>query len=170
MSRPPEMSSQTVFSLARSSRCWSTKAMRAVLPITTSPLSGFSLPAISLKSVDLPAPLGPMMPTMAPAGILKFRLSIKRRSPKDLLTPLNSMTSLPRRSATGMKISCVSLRCWYSKSDSSSKRAKRDLLLAWRALGFWRDHSSSFFSALARASSPFCSCARRSPFWSSQLL
>ncbi|MET3917430.1 hypothetical protein ABID97_004212 [Variovorax sp. OAS795] len=42
-------------------------------------------------------------------------------------------------------------------SLSSSKRARRDLLLAWRAFGFWRDHSSSFFRALAWASSLFCS-------------
>jgi hypothetical protein len=51
-----------------------------VWPITTSPLSGFP-PVIILNRVDLPAPLGPMMPTMAPAGILKLRLSISRRSP-----------------------------------------------------------------------------------------
>ncbi len=64
------------------------------------------------NSVDLPAPLGPMMPTMAPAGTLKLRLSISSRSPKLLLTLTNSITSLPRRSATGMKISLVSLRFW----------------------------------------------------------
>ena len=86
--------------------------MRTVWPILTSPLSGCSLPAISLKRVDLPAPLGPMMPTMAPAGTWKLRLSISKRSPKDLLTFLNSNTSLPKRSATGMKISWVSLRFW----------------------------------------------------------
>jgi len=34
-----------------------------------------------------------------------------------------------------MKISCVSLRFWYSKSLSSSKRARRALLLACRPLG-----------------------------------
>ena len=78
----------------------------------TSPLSGFSLPAISLNSVDLPAPLGPMMPTMAPAGTVKDRLSISTRSPNDLVTLWNSNTWLPSRSATGMKISWVSLRFW----------------------------------------------------------
>ena len=36
-----------------------------------SPASGFSLPAIMRKSVDLPAPFGPMIPTIAPAGIVK---------------------------------------------------------------------------------------------------
>ena len=101
---------------------------------------------------------------------VKLRSSISRRSPKRLETFLNSMTFWPRRSPGGMKISLVSARFWYSTSESSSKRARRDLLLAWRALGFWRDHSSSFFKALAWASSPFCSCARRSPFWLSQVL
>ena len=110
MSSPSEMSSHTVLSADSASRLWSTKAICTVLPMVTSPLSGFSMPAISLNSVDLPAPLGPMMPTMAPAGTLKLRLSISRRSPKLFDTPLNSMTSVPRRSATGMKISCVSLR------------------------------------------------------------
>ena len=47
-----------------------------------------------------------------------------------------------------MKISCVSLRFWYSCDDSSSKRAMRALLLAWRPLGFWRTHSSSFLHRL----------------------
>ncbi len=60
-----------------------------------------------------------------------------------------------------MKISLVSLRFWYSTSESSSKRARRALLLAWRPFGFWRTHSSSFFIALVRASSVFCSCSRR---------
>ena len=101
MSRPPETSSHTVLLLASSSRCWSTKAICTVLPIFTSPLSGFSLPAIILNSVDLPAPLGPMMPTMAPAGTLKLRLSISMRSPNDLETFTNSITSWPRRSPTG---------------------------------------------------------------------
>ena len=168
MSSPPDTSSQTVFSSDNASRCWSTNAILTVEPITTSPESGFSRPAISLNKVDLPAPFGPMMPTIAPAGMLKLRLSISTRSPKDLLTPLNSITWLPKRSATGIKISLVSLRFWYSKSLNSSKRARRALLLAWRALGFWRDHSNSFFKALARASSPFCSASKRAPFWVSQ--
>ncbi|EKE17972.1 MAG: hypothetical protein ACD_10C00188G0002 [uncultured bacterium] len=70
------------------------------------------------------------MPTMAPAGILNETLSISSLSPKNLVTPLNSMTLSPKRSPTGMKISWVSLRFWYSWLDSSSKRARRDLLLA----------------------------------------
>jgi hypothetical protein len=66
------------------------------------------------KSVDLPAPLGPMMPTIAPGGILNERLSISTGRRSDLVTFSNSITSLPRRSATGMKISAVSFLFWYS--------------------------------------------------------
>src|SRR6218665_3548110 len=165
MSRPPEMSCQTVLSSDSASRCWSTEAIFTVVPITTWPLSGCSRPAISLNSVDLPAPFGPMMPTMAPAGMVIDRLSISTRAPNDLLTLWNSITCEPRRSATGMKISLVSLRFWYSYSLSSSKRAIRALLLAWRPLAFWRTHSSTFLSALARASSPLFSDSRRAPLF-----
>ena len=112
LSSPPETSCHTVLSSPRLSRLWSTKASCAVLPIITSPVSAFSLPWIILNSVDLPAPFGPMMPTIAPAGTLKLSLSISSRSPKLFDTLLNSITSLPRRSATGMKISLVSLRFW----------------------------------------------------------
>ena len=36
------------------------------------PQSGFSWPVIMRKSVVLPAPLGPMMPTIPPGGSEKF--------------------------------------------------------------------------------------------------
>ena len=78
------------------------------------------------------------------------------------------MTCSPSRSATGMKISCVSLRFWYSTLESSSKRARRDLDLAWRALGLPRTHSSSCFMALMRALSCLDSTSSRASFCSSQ--
>jgi len=114
MSSPPEIASQTFLSSGSDSRLWSTELMLTVGPTTISPESGCSRPMIILNRVDLPAPLGPITPTMAPGGIWKLRSSISRRSPKALLTFLNSITLLPRRSATGMKISLVSLRVWYS--------------------------------------------------------
>ena len=80
--------------------------------MSISPESGFSCPVIILNSVDLPAPLGPMMPTMAPGGTWKLRSSISRRSPNFFDTFLNSITFWPRRSPGGMKISLVSLRFW----------------------------------------------------------
>ena len=50
-------------------------------PIRISPESGFSWPAIIRKSVVFPAPLGPMIPTIAPAGTTKLTSSISSRSP-----------------------------------------------------------------------------------------
>ena len=70
------------------------------------------MPISILNSVDLPAPLGPMMPTIAPDGISMLKLSISRRSPKLFETFLNSTTELPRRSPGGMKISLVSFLRW----------------------------------------------------------
>ena len=81
MSRPPETSSHTDFPAVRSSRDWSTWASFTVGPISILPASGFSLPVIMRKSVDLPAPFGPMMPTIAPGGIESDSLSISSRSP-----------------------------------------------------------------------------------------
>jgi hypothetical protein len=45
------------------------------------PESGFSWPVIIRNSVVLPAPLGPMTPTMPPGGSLNVRSSISSRSP-----------------------------------------------------------------------------------------
>ena len=47
----------------------------------TLPLSGVSCPVIRRNSVDLPAPFGPMTPTMPPGG------SVKDRSSKSNLSP-----------------------------------------------------------------------------------
>ena len=124
--------------------------------------SGCSAPVIILNSVDLPAPFGPMMPTIAPGGTMNDRSSMSSRSPKPFETPLNSMTLSPSRSATGMKISCVSLRFWYSTDWTAPRSAtRRALLFAWRAFGFWRTHSSSSFIALMRALSCFASTSSR---------
>jgi hypothetical protein len=104
------MSSNTDFWFCSSSRDWSAWAIFTVLPMTMDPEFGFSFFKINLNSVDFPAPFGPMMPTIAPGGTLKDSLSISSRSPKPFETFWNSITSLPSRSATGMKISCVSFR------------------------------------------------------------
>ena len=43
------------------------------------PLSGLSWPTIMRNSVVLPAPFGPITPTMPPGGSLKERSSIRSR-------------------------------------------------------------------------------------------
>ena len=46
------------------------------------PSSGLSWPTIMRNSVVLPAPFGPITPTMPPGGSLKERSSISSLSPK----------------------------------------------------------------------------------------
>src|SRR3546814_20374292 len=53
--------------------------MLTVGPMSMLPESGFSWPVIILNSVDLPAPLGPMMPMIAPGGAMKLRLRSEER-------------------------------------------------------------------------------------------
>ena len=78
---PSEISSQTLRSPTSASRNWSTYDMLTVSPTRSSPASGFSWPVIMRKSVVLPAPFGPMTPTMPPFGSEKLRSSISRFSP-----------------------------------------------------------------------------------------
>ena len=63
------------------SRNCSTDANCTVSPISMVPLSGCSLPDSMRNRVDLPAPLAPIIPTIAPLGIENDRLSISTRSP-----------------------------------------------------------------------------------------
>ena len=56
----------------------------------TVPESGISLPMKQFRSVDLPAPLGPMMAWIVPSSTLRFTSSSACRPPKRLLTPLIS--------------------------------------------------------------------------------
>ena len=63
-----------------------------------------------LNKVDLPAPFGPIIPTIAPLGTLKLKSSISTLSPKDLVTLLTSTTLSPKRGPDGIYNSFVSLR------------------------------------------------------------
>ncbi|MNG23276.1 hypothetical protein D3C84_1078610 [compost metagenome] len=80
-SKPSETCCQTVLVPSRLSRLWSTLAICTVSPISMVPESGCSLPVSMRNRVDLPAPLPPITPTMAPFGMLRDRLSISTRSP-----------------------------------------------------------------------------------------
>ena len=66
---------------ANGTRDCSTYASLTESPSLIFPASGFSCPVMIRKSVVLPAPLGPITPTIAPAGILNERSSMSCRSP-----------------------------------------------------------------------------------------
>ena len=70
-------------------------------PIVIVPASGFSWPVSMRNSVVLPAPLGPITPTMPPGGSLKDRSSIRSWSPICFGRPSTSITLLPRRGRSG---------------------------------------------------------------------
>jgi len=57
---------------------------------------------MSLNKVDLPAPLGPIIPTMAPLGTVKLKLSINRRPSKPLDSLSKSKIESPKRNPGGI--------------------------------------------------------------------
>ena len=101
-SLPPVIACQTVSSGFKSS-C-SDQRMRSAqsrqLQMYRHP--AFSFPVIILKSLVLPAPFGPIIPTMPAGGRRKFRFSYRSLSPYALATPLASITLLPKRGPGGM--------------------------------------------------------------------
>lgn len=90
------------------SRLWSTYEILTVSPTLIEPESGVSSPWIILKRVVLPAPFGPMTPTMPLRGSVKLRSSMRTLSPKALLRLLTSTTTLPSRGPGGIWISSKS--------------------------------------------------------------
>ena len=123
---------------------------------------------IILNSVDLPAPFGPITPTMPPGGSLKLRFSIRSWSPKPFDRSSASITVPPRRGPGGMTISATPATFSLLAASISSYFWIRALLLVWRARADWPIHSFSADSARIRAVSSFSSCASRLRFWSSQ--
>src|SRR6266516_6002110 len=57
---------------------------------TTSPASGLSTLVIKLKTVDLPAPLGPMMARISPGSTVMSTLSTATSAPNRRVSPLHS--------------------------------------------------------------------------------
>jgi hypothetical protein len=86
------------------SRDWSTYASSTVSPSRSAPESGCSWPVIMRKSVVLPAPFGPITPTMPPRGSENDRSSNSSLSPKPFARPSASTTTSPRRGPAGMWI------------------------------------------------------------------
>jgi hypothetical protein len=94
--------------------------MRTVSPMSRLPPSGCSCPVIMRKSVVLPAPFGPMIPTMPPGGSENETSSNSSVSPKAFESPLASTTLSPSRGASGMRMSAAPPRFWMSASSATS--------------------------------------------------
>ena len=93
-------------------------------------------PTIMRKSVVLPAPFGPITPTMPPGGSENVRSSTSSRSPKPFATPSASTTTSPSRGPGGMWISTrSSLHVAAPRRAAARRRARRAFDFAWRARG-----------------------------------
>src|SRR6185295_4378846 len=71
------------------------------------PASGVSWPTIMRKRVVLPAPFGPMTPTMPPGGSANERLSMSRLSPNPLESPWASTTTSPGRDVDLVRVGAL---------------------------------------------------------------
>ena len=81
------------------------------------------------KSVVLPAPFGPITPTMPAGGSENSRFSNSRRSPNAFETPFASITTSPRRGPGGMWISTRSSFTFSSLGEQLLVRAEARLRL-----------------------------------------
>src|SRR5712691_10093629 len=104
LSAPPLISFQTVPAGSSASRDWSTNATCTVSPSLSVPTSGCSSPTIIRNSVVLPAPFGPITPTIPAGGSEKLSLSNSSLSPKPFATPSSSITTSPRRLLLGEQL------------------------------------------------------------------
>jgi hypothetical protein len=88
-----------------------------------------------------------MMPTMAPGGTLKLRV-VDQQAVAEGLADAVELDDLVAEALAGRDEDFLGLvALLVFDADISSKRARRALLLAWRALGLLRTHSSSCFIA-----------------------
>ena len=135
------------------------------------PPSGFSVPTIIFISVVLPAPFGPITPTMPPGGSAKVSPSKSSLSPKPFFRSFASTTTLPSRGPGGISSSTCSdgPSALFCSSSSFSYAWMRAFGLATRARGDMRIQSSSRASVRCRETSAFSSSSIRFFFWSSQL-
>ena len=90
---------------------------------SSSPPSGFSSPTIMLKRVVLPAPFGPMTPTMPPGGRSKVRSSTSSLSPKPFCTWSGLTTRRQGADPAGMWISTVR-SAWPGPPPGASRRPR----------------------------------------------
>ena len=97
------------------------------MPSRTVPESGGSVPRISLSSVDLPAPLGPIKPSRSPRMMRSVRSRTSVRPPNALVTCESSATSRPERSpasSASFTLPSRARRSLRSRRSASSLRTR----------------------------------------------
>ncbi len=91
----------------------------------TRPETGGKLPATRLKSVDLPAPLGPMMALIAPARQEKLTPSITCRPPNQWCRPSTASSAAPSGRRHGALPPCVARAAAGGTPRGTGRRARR---------------------------------------------
>ena len=107
---PSDITSQTVLASSKESRDWSTYPSFTVSPSFKLPLSGVSSPTSILNKVVLPAPFGPITPTIPPGGSRKSKSSTSSLLAKALLRLSASITTSPNLGPAGIMIFATSSR------------------------------------------------------------
>ena len=109
----------------------------------SSPLSGISWPVTKLQKVVLPAPFGPITPTIAPGGIFRSNSLIKILLSKPFDSCFVSITKSPKRVPAGIVICCFSGVRIELSADNWLNALTRALLLVCLALGLCLIHCNS---------------------------
>src|ERR1700753_4338587 len=117
----------------------SLRALKAVPLTTTSPLSGRSSPAITMRSVDFPEPEGPIRPSASPEPtrrLMSLRMWTRAApEPSDRLTLAREMLSgaRPDKDEGSMRLSMVTA---YGSSGAGVERlpAMFKHMLVWLLL------------------------------------
>ncbi len=129
---------------------------------------GCSSPVIMRNSVVLPAPLGPMMPTMPPAGNRNVRSSISTRVVESFAEIGGLHDQFPQVFA-GRNLNFEFVQSFFEALGCQFfVGLDAGLALGLPRRGAIRTHSSSRCSDFCRASEDFSSRPSRSRFCSSQ--
>jgi len=116
----------------RSGRAWVMSAPSS----TMRPSSGWSAPLMQLKSVVLPAPLGPIRPTISPGSIARETSRLAIRPPKRLVdrsTCSSGAIALRPSTVRAAEVRISSRRVCHASATPS--RTCRKLGMPWRGSG-----------------------------------
>ena len=136
------------------------------MPRRIFPLSGSNSPRISLSKVVLPAPLGPIKPTLSPRRIVPVKSRMTVFAPNDFDASVSSATIFPLDWPEATSI--FTLPCTSRRAVRLSRNASSRLMRLWlrvrRASTPLRIQISSCASNLSALALMTASCASCSSF------